>query len=808
MSVPQPSEPASLSTFGPAAAGPADGTLDEQQRGAVLSQAPITLVLAGPGSGKTRVLAHRFRHLVEAGVPRERILVLTFTREAALEMRRRIIALLGAGNEAAGKPEGHAAGKTAGKGNGKGAGEGLMIGTFHSFAWNVVRSVAGSDLAARIGIPDDPELLDGAEQQRMVGALVGILDQAGALGRGPRGQRTFAAIRDRIAAWKEVGTRPADALETAGRERDLEARDVAGHAAGRFEHMAAMVFVLYERLKAGDPDLAATLPEETVAQFAGKVDFADCVSRATRFLEADAAEASAAASQRDAEAVEAAAGGDTAVTAPDGTALGGAAIQAIEHVLIDECQDMNHEQLALLRLMARVGCRIWAVGDEDQAIYGFRGSIAGQISKVVAASVGEPTICRLETNYRASAPLVDAATRFIARNHSRDPKTMRASREGGSRTALVFGSFLSEAAEARWVSQAAVASLGRAQAAASDRPGKIGVMVRNAALAWSVQAALGRVLAAGAAAGMAPCAVAVQDKATFWSLGAVLAVRRGALLALGREDEADQLLLEPGLRGLPKGTHREIEGGLEELVRGLANLARRADSAPSAAWVHGHGLPPAGWVTLGVICDHIDAAAARSELALPWGRATAILRNVVRRDGLACVDVLAYAAAFDTAADSTARAGARQGSITVGTLHAAKGLEFDAAFLMGMEDGIMPSGLKTVSVVEEERRLFYVGATRAIDRLFVTFARHRSGKATMASPFVRELAHAAPAAHVGHVTDGKSGQGLPSWLARSGRRDAADLQVLDVPAHPVAPDVVRPRRRLVASQATLMPARP
>src|ERR1700693_5741066 len=311
--------------------------LNAEQREAVLHEKGPLLVLAGAGSGKTRVITHRLARLVETGVDPRGILAVTFTNKAAEEMRERARRLLGGGAVLS------------------------FIGTFHAWALRLLRRYA-----AAAQVPPRFAIADAADQLTLVKeamAELQISDQVLPPG----------SVRARISHAK-------NALISA--ERFAETRtDFAGERIAR-------VYLLYEK------KLAA----------AGALDFDDLIVRAVRLLR----------------------------ERPDVLA---AERRRIRHLLIDEYQDTNGAQDALVKLLGEGADSLCAVGDEDQAIYRWRGAEVEHILRFDEDFPGA-RIVPLERNYRPTSGILDAASGLVANTRRRRPKRLLADRGAGAKVRL------------------------------------------------------------------------------------------------------------------------------------------------------------------------------------------------------------------------------------------------------------------------------------------------------------------------------------------------------------------------------------
>src|SRR6185437_708201 len=312
-------------------------SLNAAQREAVSAPPGPYLVLAGAGSGKTRVLTHRIAWLVEVErVPPWAILAVTFTNKAAGEMRGRLESLLPAGTR------------------------GLSVGTFHGIAHRLLRRHW-----REAGLPETFQILDADDQQRLIKRVIAGLgvDEA----RFPPRQATW-----QINAWKDEGKR-ADAIETG-------------------DHPVARTYLSIYRAY------------EEACRRAGLVDFAELLLRAHELW----------------------------LKNPEVLTH---YRERWRHLLIDEFQDTNTLQYAWIRVLAGHTGKVFAVGDDDQSIYGWRGALVENMHAFLRDFAGARTI-RLEQNYRSSATILEAANAIIARNPTRLGKQLWTAGDKGEAIAL------------------------------------------------------------------------------------------------------------------------------------------------------------------------------------------------------------------------------------------------------------------------------------------------------------------------------------------------------------------------------------
>jgi DNA helicase-2/ATP-dependent DNA helicase PcrA len=599
--------------------------LNEQQREAVLAAEGPVLILAGAGSGKTRVITHRIAHLVlERGVPSDAILAVTFTNKAAGEMKARTEALL--------------------------AGQPLRgwISTFHSLCVRILRREAEAAGLARAFV-----IYDEDDQLAAVREALRALDLSEKL-HPPR------RLLSRISAAKNAGRDPVE-------EGEHDAVGVYARVAARYQ--------------------------ETLAA-ANALDFDDLLLRTVALLDSDAAVR---------EAYQ----------------------RRFRYVLVDEYQDTNRTQYELVRHLAGRDGNITVVGDEDQSIYSWRGADIRNILDFEADFPGA-RILRLEDNYRSSQAILDAASALVAHNRQRKGKTLRATKAGGDPVHLHQAA--DEFEEAAWVVGRLAGLGGRGRAA---------VLYRMNAQSRLLEEALMR-------RGMPYTVIGgvgfyerreVKDLLAYLRL----VVNPGDGMALRR-------VLNVPARGIGARTLEEIERVAAERRVSLWDAL--------AAVEEERRLPARATQPLQRFRDLVLGLRAGSEGA----SVKEMLQRILEGSGYAAAlsqedshesqdrlenlaELLSAAAEYDGREESPTASGfldrvsllseadvvKGDAPVVLMTLHSAKGLEFDWIFLAGMEEGLVPHArsLQSDAGLEEERRLCYVGMTRARARLFLTFAQSR-----------------------------------------------------------------------------------
>ena len=664
-----------------------DNLNDVQRKGVVHGDGPL-LILAGAGSGKTRVLTRRLAHLVAVrGIPPENILAVTFTNKAAGEMRERVGMLLGS------------------------VASSMWIGTFHSICLRILRR----------------------HQQRL----------------GFRGTMTVFDAEDSLALIREVlkesgigesGLRPRDARSTISTAKNqlLDPRSFEEASPGPARQRIARVWRLYEeRLRAQDG-----------------VDFDDLLLLARKLLVED-------------------------------RVVGDDYAERFRHVLVDEYQDTNRVQFYLVRRLAERHGNICVVGDDDQSIYGWRGADITNILEFERHFPGA-TILRMEQNYRSTTSILEVAN-AIAR-HNRDRKEKSLWTENGRGDPVRFHLAEEEEEEARYVGRRI------REARLQGMPCReIAVLYRTHAQSRPLEDALLRSEVPYRVVGgvsfyqrrevkdlLAYLRLLVNplDEVSFRR--AALAPRRGA-----GETTLDRMIAEGRARGADLLTACEQSEGWGIAGRGLSALAEMA------VFLRGLSLriaePP--HVLLEEIVGRVGYREwLRTQGEGDWEDRYAHVLELIEgarsyegsEEGSTLAGFLEQVALYaqvDDLRDAEER-------VTLMTVHNAKGLEFDSVFVTGLEEGLFPriSAQTDPQEMEEERRLFYVAATRACRTLTLTASRSRrrinwTGLGDL-SRFVSEIPAELLAAD-GSVASGRPVRGLSAQAwgrsdARSNARRDAD----------------------------------
>jgi DNA helicase-2/ATP-dependent DNA helicase PcrA len=626
--------------------------LNDSQRQAVTAPAGPVMVMAGPGSGKTRVLTHRIAYMVQhlAARPRD-VLAVTFTNKAAREMRQRVDALLG-------DPATPSAGN-------------LTLGTFHAISARILRREADA-----VGMRSDFVIYDDDDQISLMRQIV-----------------------------KELGFDPKQVQPTrvlAGISR------AKGELIGPQDYPAASYFEeiirrAYERY-------------QDLLRVNNAFDFDDLLFALVRVLR-DQPETRRRYQTR------------------------------FPHLLVDEFQDTNTSQYAILRLLAADPPDLFVVGDADQSIYRWRGADYRNVRRFLD-DYPQAQLILLEQNYRSTQTILDAAMAVIDRAPGRQRKQLFTERGGGVRV-LVHEAY-DESDEARFALETIALLTQRGEA----HPRDVAIMYRTNAQSRVLEEAF-------LEAGLPYNLVGAQR---FYGRREVKDVVAYLRLI---HNPSDQVSLLRVLNTPPRGLGaKAIETLLSTAARGgisasavLMELARDSSSPLAADFppraltaLAGFGRLLANWIGLAesltvtslldlvltdtryqsYLDDGTEEGAERWENVLELRNVAADFDDV---DLSSFLENVALVSDQDTLTDS-------QNAPTLLTLHAAKGLEFPVVMIIGLDEGLLPHqrSYDDPEEMAEERRLFYVGITRAKDRLILVRAlRRRQSGTAMASEASRFL---------------------------------------------------------------------
>ncbi|WP_309106622.1 DNA helicase PcrA [Arthrobacter sp.] len=645
--------------------------LNPQQEEAVKHSGGALLIVAGAGSGKTRVLSNRIAYLIATRRAHHgEILAITFTNKAAAEMRERIEALVG------------------------GRAKTMWISTFHSSCVRILRREAPN-----VGLKSNFSIYDSADSLRLITLVSKGLDLD---------PKRFApkAIQHKISALKNELI-DADSYASSANYNDP------------FEQAVAEVFKGYtQRLRQSNAMDFDDLIAETVYMFRAFPALAESYRRRFR------------------------------------------------HVLVDEYQDTNHAQYALVREIVGEGegaAELTVVGDSDQSIYAFRGADIRNIVEFENDYPDARTI-KLEQNYRSTQNILNAANSVISRNPNRPEKRLWTAEGDGEKIIGYVGE--NEHDEAQFIAK----EIDRLQDEDNLRPGDVAIFYRTNAQSRSIEDVLVRV----------GLPYKVVGGTRFYERKEIKDALAYLRVLVNPDDDVNlrRVLNEP-----KRGIGDRAEGAVAALATrermSFMAAARRAEEAPGMATRSVNAV--LGFVKLlddlSVVAAGSGAAAALEAVLEQTGylaglrsstdpqdesrvenlaELVAVVREYERDNPegsleafLEQVSLVADADQIPDAPgadiDAAVAEAKRLGVVTLMTLHTAKGLEFPVVFLTGMEHGLFPHQRSATDPKElaEERRLAYVGLTRARKRLYVTRSEVRSmwgqSQYNPASQFIEEI---------------------------------------------------------------------
>jgi ATP-dependent DNA helicase UvrD/PcrA len=648
----------------------ADG-LNPPQRKAVNTLSGPLLVLAGAGTGKTRVVTYRIAKLIRSGIAADRILAVTFTNKAAAEMQERIGGLLG-----------------------KKAGKQVTASTFHSHCVRVLRRQIH-----HLGYPKKFSICDRGDQESLARSVLREI-------RVPNETLRPGDLLHFVGGWKTKCIRPPDAVSIACTDK---------------EHLAAMAYRRYQN----------------ALRQRGAVDFDDLLLLTeelfTNFEEVRLEEAA-----------------------------------LFDHLLIDEYQDTNGSQYRIVKALAQDHRNLCVVGDDDQSIYGWRGAEVEHILRF-SKDWSDATVVWLENNYRSTAEILTIANRLIAFNKKRHPKELKAARSGGKQPQI--DQYPNETKEAEGV----VADIARLLRQPDWEPNDFAILFRTNEQPRAFetelrQAGLPYVLLGGM---------------SFFDRKEVRDVLAYMKVIAAPEDEVSLLrIINTPPRGLGGKSVEALTKEAVEQGKPLWDMFQQRGVVAS--------LPEAAQRACGELRSLVEMFQQRFKNEPMVDAMRAMLQRVDYESELkrlydnpndreartAALEELANAiGAYEAKAkdptlggflDDVALGGPdfndekdkqlKRNAIVLMTLHSAKGLEFPHVYMVGMEEGLLPHH-RSVAIegeaIDEERRLCYVGVTRAQDYLTLSMAltRRKWGKPrdTIPSRFLFELIGQAENPHAGNA---------------------------------------------------------
>ena len=614
------------------------GLNDPQRKAVEHGEGPL-LVIAGAGSGKTRVLTHRIAYLLATGMSRPgEILAITFTNKAASEMRERVEALVGRATRA------------------------MWVTTFHSACARMLRADA-----ERLGYSRSFSIYDQSDSLRMVKRCMSELEID---------PKRFPprALQNQISSAKN---RLTDSVEFS---------DAAGSI---FEETAADVYRLYERRMLE----------------ANAMDFDDLLVRTVNVMELFE-------EVRDRWR------------------------RAFRHVLVDEYQDTNRAQYRLLQLLASDHGNLMVVGDDAQSVYSFR---AADIRNILdfEEDFPEAEVVKLEQNYRSTQTILSAANAVIAQNRENRPKKLWTEIEGGEQ--IQVSELTDEHEEARWVAGEVQRLIDEEQVSRSE----IAIFYRTNAMSRVLEDTLVRFELSYQVIGGTKFYERAEIKDAVAYLN--LLVNPADAISFGR-------IVNSPRRGIGDTSQARLAAYANTIGESIWEVAGRVDEVP--------GMGAAAVKAIGRFYETVEGLRHRMQTSAVadllqdtlsetgYTEALEAERTIEAEGRLENLqELVGVAAEFDANREIEGASDIppleeflqqislvseqdnlsdEESLMTLMTLHNAKGLEYDAVFMIGMEEGVFPH-MRALEEggEEEERRLCYVGITRARQRLYLTRARER-----------------------------------------------------------------------------------
>jgi len=610
------------------------GNLNPEQQSAVKNIKGPVLILAGAGSGKTRVLTHRIAYLMsECHVPPWRILALTFTNKAAREMKTRMADMVGE------------------------EGRDMWCMTFHAMCLRILRREA-----THIGLSNDFSIYDEDDSIKTIQRVLAKLEMSDKF-------FTPRDVRSKISSAKNAGYTP-DSYRRIEAKGDFHKEQIAD------------AFAEYERQKHAQ----------------GAVDFDDLIGRTLELF------------QKNPEVLASYAG-------------------RFMYIHVDEYQDTNHAQYELVHLLASHHRNLCVVGDDDQSIYSWRGA---DISNILDFEKDFPDafVVRLEQNYRSTTPILTAANAVIERNTARKEKALWTAEKGGEKVRLFTAH--DEHAEAEFVAS----EIRRLRDTAGWKIADFAVLYRTHAQSRVLENALLYASLPYRVYG----GLKFFDRAEVRDVLAYLRVLRNPL-----DDAAFRRIVNFPRRGLGDVAVDQIAEAAAAKGESLMNFCLTAEPGDLKTSVYAKLMPfvdvmrnlmidsdgePEPFVTTVMHDTGLWAHYTADQSDEGQGRVENLkeLLGAVKEYQMKnpeptlgeFLDQVALVSEIDGMEEEPS-------TVTMMTLHSAKGLEFPVVFLVGLEEGVFPHSrsLDDFDQMEEERRLCYVGMTRAMRLLYLCKARRR-----------------------------------------------------------------------------------
>lgn len=617
--------------------------LNPPQRQAVETLRGPMLVLAGAGSGKTRVVTFRIARLIQSGISPDRILAVTFTNKAANEMQERIAKLLG--KRAKVKPQ---------------------ISTFHSQCVKILRRQI-----PRLGYPEKFVICDRGDQESLARQALNEIKVSGELLKP-------SDLLYLISQWKCKSVRPESASSKATTDR---------------EHLAAMAYRRYQRSMKN----------------AGAVDFDDLLLLTEELFT----------SHEDVRLEEAG---------------------RFDHLLVDEYQDTNGSQYRIVKALAKDHTNLCVVGDDDQSIYGWRGA---EVQHILRFTRDWPTasVIRLMTNYRSTSAILNMANRVITLNKQRHDKQLEADRPGGEQPKIM--QYANEEDEARGV----VTDIQNRCQEPGIEPRDFCILFRTNEQPRAFETELRK------------------QKVPYTLIGGSSFYDRKEvkdILALfkainhPRDETSLRRIINTPPRGISDAVVEKLVETTSQRATKLWEVISHPESLPKSIPVKAvaaitafrqfisdareqlnSGQSLSDWAR--ALISHIDYKAEIrrhfsnvEEQEQRWSNVEEVINAVAgyeREATQPSLDTfLDEVSLGDRQFDDGKEKQLARNAVVLMTYHSAKGLEFPQVYMVGMEEGILPhhrSVAASEQAVEEERRLCYVGITRAKERLTMTMCQTR-----------------------------------------------------------------------------------
>ena len=633
----------------------AEPKLNPPQRAAVTTLAGPLLVLAGAGTGKTRVITFRIAALIKSGIKPDRILAVTFTNKAAKEMKHRAMALIGKRRRGEQGPE---------------------ISTFHSLCVRVLRRHAD-----KLGYPKEFSIYDRGDQETVARSALRDI-------RVGHEKLRPGDLLHAISFWKGASIAP-DVAETSAED---DKKQLAAMAYRRYqEHLRASGAMDFDDLLLKTEELFARFPEARFAE-------------ATRF----------------------------------------------DHLLIDEYQDTNGLQYRIVKALADRHRNLCVVGDDDQSIYGWRGA---EVTHILSFQRDWPEakVVRLEDNYRSRAPILALANTLIGHNATRHDKVLRPFREGGEPPRFIR--FEDETSEAESVVRE-IAHRIDSENPERVPPRALAILFRTNEQPRAFELELRR----------ARVPYQLVGGLSFYDRKEIRDVLAYLKVLANPSDEVSLLrVLNTPPRGIGAST---VETLLEQavsagaaVVGGVGCAGERIEAFRQMS--EGYRARLGSMPLAELVRDLIATVNYKSEIERVYKNpgdvearwhsieelVNAVAQYEERSEGASLLGFLEEStlAGRDEQKDDDKKKERQLHAVTLMTMHSAKGLEFPHVYMVGMEEGLLPHSRSIIDgrSIEEERRLCYVGVTRAQDTLTLTLckARMKWGKARPQIPsrFLMEM---------------------------------------------------------------------